>query len=95
MKMSIQQAPVLTKVFAIQGANVKVKYSIDVEKDNPFHDDTEVYVYSVNGVPATFFSRGVREDIDREIREHAVKVLNEFDLDKGCGHDQYLSNQMN
>lgn len=82
MKFSVPETPVLTKVFQVSGASVKVRYSIDVVNDNPFNKDSEVCVYSVNNVPPTLFTRVVREEIDMLIREHATNVLNELEETK-------------
>jgi hypothetical protein len=94
MKISVPETPVLTQIFKVSGAPVKVKYSIEVMNDDVWHEETTVHVYSVNSAPVTLFTRAVREEIDMSIRDHAANVLKEFDLDKGCGHDQYLSMQM-
>lgn len=94
MKISVPETPVLTKVFQVSGNPVKVKYSIDVWNGDVWHEDTTITIYSVNNVSVTLFTRAVREEINMLICEHAANVLNEFGLDKGCGHDEWLSNQM-
>jgi hypothetical protein len=80
------------EVFEIRGASVKVEYSIDVYQGNVFAPETEAMIYSVNGVPATFFEDNILEEIDMEIKNHKAKVGKYSESQ--CGHDVYLSNQM-
>jgi hypothetical protein len=84
---------VKTEVFEVRGTSVKVDYSIDVYKGNVYAPETEVMIYSVNGVPANFFEDNILEEIDMEIKLHKAKVGKYSESQ--CGHDVYLSNQMN
>lgn len=93
MKISVPETPVLTQVFRVSGEPMQVKYSIDLCNDDVWHEDTTVAIYSVNGAPMAL-PRAKREELDMLIREHAANVLNEFGFDKGCGHDEWLSSQM-
>ena len=88
--ITVPETPVLTRVYQVSGAKVKVKYSVDVANDNVWHENTTVHIDSVNGMSVTVFNRAFREELTMLILNHAANVLNEFDLDKGCGHDQWL-----
>jgi hypothetical protein len=84
--------PVQTEEFEIKGATIKVEYSIDVYQGNVTAPETEVMIYSVNGVPANFFEDAILDKIDEEIRDHNSNVTKKSN--SGCGHDEYLSSLM-
>jgi len=90
--MATKSAPVQTEVFEIRDTPVKVEYSIEVFNGLVFDSETEVNIYSVNAVPASFFEEDILEAIDLQIKFHKAKIGKYSESQ--CGHDEWLSNQM-
>lgn len=72
--MTVQAATVQKEVFEVLNASLKVEFSIEIGSKGVHSPDTEIEIYSVNGVPANFFEEGILELIDEEIKVHASNV---------------------
>jgi hypothetical protein len=91
---AVPETPVLKKAFRLSEGSIMVEYSIDVDNDDVWSEETTVHIYKINGEsissPRVKMTRAQREELDMLIREHAANVLNEFELgNPGCGHDQW------